>query len=127
MDYRLYAVRVFVRDWDAAVRFYTETLGIPLAFRNDDIGWAELDTGEGRLALERLDADDPEAGSLVGRFVGVSLAVPDVHAAHAELTERGVEFVGAPEIQPWGGVLAHLRDPEGNVLTLLSRETSSEG
>ncbi len=24
-----------------------------------------------------------------------------------------------PEEQPWGGILAHLRDPDGNILTLL--------
>jgi hypothetical protein len=26
-----------------------------------------------------------------------------------------------PEVMPWGGVLAHLRDPDGNVLTLVGR------
>jgi hypothetical protein len=34
---------------------------------------------------------------------------------------RGVDFVGPPEKQPWGGVLAHLRDPDGDILTLPPR------
>lgn len=119
MDYRLFAVRVFVSDWDRAIRFYTETLGIPVAFRDDETGWAQFATGEGQLALERAAPDDPGAGALVGRFVGVSLEVTDVEATHKALVERGVEFLAPPERQPWGGVLAHLRDPDGNVITLL--------
>ena len=119
MDYRLYAVRIFVTDWERAVRFYTETLGIPTSFRSDEDGWLQLATGEGQLALERADPDDAESTALVGRFLGTSLRVEDVRATYATLTERGVEFVEPPEPQPWGGVLAHLRDPDGNVLTLV--------
>lgn len=118
MDYRLFVVRVFVTDWDRAVRFYTETLGIPTTFRSDEMGWAQLATGEGQLALERTAPGDVEADELVGRFVGVSLQVPDIEAAHKTLVERGVEFLAPPEPQPWGGVLAHFRDPDGNVITL---------
>ncbi|MCG8592358.1 MAG: VOC family protein [Proteobacteria bacterium] len=123
MDYKLFAIRVFVRDWERAVRFYTETLGMPLAYRSDELGWAQLATGECQLALERAAPDDEESQALVGRFVGVSLQVSDIQATVATLQERGVEFAGLPEAQEWGGVLAHLRDPDGNVLTLLgSRE-----
>ncbi len=119
MDCKLYAVRVFVADWDRAIRFYTETLGIPTTLRDDSLGWAQLATGEGQLALERLAPDDPEAAGLVGRFVGVSLEVPDIEATHKTLVERGVQFLAPPARQPWGGVLANFRDPDGNVITLL--------
>ena len=119
MDYKLYAVRVFVTDWTRAVRFYTDTLGMTPAFVGD--GWAEFATGEAHLALERADPTDPESAASVGRFVGVSLQVQDIRRAYETLSRRGVEFVGAPEQQPWGGVLAHLRDPDGNILTLLGR------
>ena len=119
MDYKLFAVRVFVSDWDRAVRFYTETLGIPTTFESEEMGWAQLATGEGQLALERLAPDDAEAPELIGRYVGVSLEVADIEATYKTLVERGVEFLAPPETQPWGGVLAHLRDPDGNVITLL--------
>ena len=119
VDYKLSLVRVFVTDWDRALRFYTETLGIPASFRSDEAGWAQLATGEAELAHERTDPDDEEARDLVGRFVGVSLQVPDIEATHKTLVERGVEFLAPPAKQPWGGVLAHFRDPDGNVITLL--------
>lgn len=115
-------MRIFVSDWERAVRFYTETLGIPATFRSDELGWAQLATGQGQLALERTAPDDPEARELVGRFVGVSLGVADIDATHRTLAQRGVEFLAAPEKQPWGGVLAHFRDPDGNVLTLLGSQ-----
>ena len=76
---------------------------------------------EAHLALERVDPADPESAESVGRFVAVSLEVDDIDATYETLTRRGVEFLGAPEKQPWGGTLAHLRDPDGNVLTLLGR------
>ena len=117
--YTAFAIRVFVTDWEAALRFYSETLGIPVSFESAEMGWAQLDTGECNLALERLAPDDPEAPGLLGRYVGVSLRVPDIEALYKDLVNRGVEFLGAPEAQPWGGVLAHLKDLEGNTLTLL--------
>lgn len=118
--YKLSIVRIFVRDFDAALRFYTETLGIPLAMADAEAGWAQLETGEAQLALEQVAPGDAEGEALIGRFLGVSLLVEDVEGRYAELVSRGVQFLGAPERQAWGGVMAHLSDPDGNVLTLLS-------
>jgi ADP-ribosyl-[dinitrogen reductase] hydrolase len=128
--YDLIVVRVFVADWPRALAFYRDALGIPVAFVDEELGWAQLATGQGQLALERAtpetrerfagDADDDQP-LLVGRFLGVSLAVPDVYASYEGLRSKGVEFLAPPERMPWGGVLAHLRDPDGNVLTLVGR------
>ena len=118
MECRLSIVGVFVRDFSRALRFYTETLGLPLALRSDEYGWAQLATGQAQLALERLDPESGESG-LLGRFLGVSLAVADVHATYEELFARGVDFLAPPAQMPWGGVLAHFRGPDGNVLTLV--------
>ena len=118
---KLIVLRVFVRDWPRALRFYTETVGLPLAFSSEEMGWAQLDTGTCQLALERArdESEEEMGGPLVGRFVGASLAVDDVQATYEALRARGVEFVAPPERMPWGGVLAHFRDPDGNVLTLV--------
>jgi lactoylglutathione lyase len=118
-SYNLAMVRVFVHDFERAVRFYTEALGMTLENRADEFGWAQFATGPCSLAVERLDPDDPEAAALVGRYVGVSLRVPDLEGAYHTLVERVVQFLCPPQKQAWGGTLAHLRDPEGNVLTLL--------
>lgn len=128
--YALSLVRIFVRDFSRAVSFYEETLGMRVTMRDDDAGWAQLDTGAAQLALERFQSEPEESDksggpgaetkeSLVGRFVGVSLAVPDIDAIHQQLLARGVEFLGVPELMSWGGVVAHFYDPDRNVLTLV--------
>jgi predicted enzyme related to lactoylglutathione lyase len=119
MNYKLLVVRVYVADWERALEFYSSTLGMPVVFAGAGIGWAELDTGEAHLALEHIDPGDPEAAGLLGRFVSVSLRVENIQETYETLSARGVKFLAPPERQPWGGVLAHLCDPEGNVLTLL--------
>lgn len=113
---RIYAVRIFVNDWEAACRFYEEQLGLPLRFSSVDLGWAEFDIGGPSLALERAGGD---SAGLVGRFVGVSLLVDDLADVHQRLTRAGVRFTSGPTRQAWGGRLAHFQDPDGNVLTLL--------
>ncbi|MGF1503100.1 MAG: VOC family protein [Paracoccaceae bacterium] len=108
----LYGVRIFVSDIGAAARFYGETLGLAVAWdAGDAVGFA---AGAGVLIVEQ--ERDP---ALVGRFVGVSLMVEDIARRHRDLSERGVAFLGPPERQPWGGTLAHFRDPSGNVITLV--------
>jgi catechol 2,3-dioxygenase-like lactoylglutathione lyase family enzyme len=121
LGYRLLLVRIFVRDFERAVRFYTETLGMKLSHRSDELGWAQLTTGGAELALERDrgEGEDGHDEDLVGRFVGISLAVENIMETYETLRARGVEFLRPPAKMPWGGVLAHFRDPDGNVLTLV--------
>jgi lactoylglutathione lyase len=89
VEYKLTVVRVFVTDWTRALRFYLDTLGMTAVHRSDEWGWAQMATGEGQLAIERVDAADDEGQALVGRFVGVSLQVPDVFATYDALVARG--------------------------------------
>jgi lactoylglutathione lyase len=121
MTYRLYAVRVFSFQWDDSVEFYRDVVGLPLSFLGQEFGWAQFDLGTASLGLERCDPADPEAMDLVGRFVGISIEVGDIHATYESLVAKGVEFIGPPEKQPWDGTLAHFKDPDGNVITLLGK------
>lgn len=118
---KVYAIRIFVDQWEAACEFYAQQLGLECEFRHDELGWAEFAAGGARFGVERVDDDSPkDTKALVGRFVGVSLQVDDVEVSYSELVERGVEFVEPPEQQSWGGVLAHCKDPCGNIITLMS-------
>jgi predicted enzyme related to lactoylglutathione lyase len=116
---KLYAVRIFVNDWERACQFYEHRLGLPVTFKDASLGWAEFDLGGPHLGLERVADDDDEGQALIGRFLGISLQVDDIADAYEQLKAKGVVFTEPPTKQPWGGSLAHFRDPEGNIITLL--------
>ncbi len=112
------AVRIFSQAFDEAVGFYRDTLRFPLLYEAD--GVALFATGNCDLVLERLEHGDLEHKSLTGRFVGVSFRVADALEAYETLQQRGVRFDDVPELQDWGGTMAHFFDPDGNILTLVS-------
>jgi catechol 2,3-dioxygenase-like lactoylglutathione lyase family enzyme len=113
-------VKVFVTDLERSLDFYTNKLGMELDF-TDKRNWAQFRSGEDiSLGIERCEADHVEHGSkIVGRFVGVTFMVDDIASTYERLLGRGVQFTGRPEKQHWGGTLAHFKDLDGNVLTLM--------
>ncbi len=110
-------VRLFTVNLKKSLDFYQGKLGMTPAVSDENV--AIFDTGSAKLMLEVLEPDSEEADDLVGRFTGLSFAVPDIRAAVAEMEGKGVPFDGRPELQPWGGALAHFFDPDGNVLTIV--------
>jgi glyoxylase I family protein len=77
------------------------------------------------VILEFVKADNVPARSQI-RDAGlrhIAFAVDNLEAAHAQLKSAGVEFEAAPILFP-GMRLLFFRDPEGNYLHLVQRETS---
>lgn len=109
------ALRLWSPDVPRAKQFYEETLGLTRLW--DHGSAAGFDAGVTLI----VEQDDPDEEPLAGRFAGVSLEVDDIERAYGDLRARGVEFLGPPEVMPWGGMLAHFKDPADNVLTLLGR------
>ena len=98
------------------VRFYQEALGLPLHSHHGDFIAFELRPGV-RLNLGvhsqvRGRARDPYR-------IMVHLKVRDIHALCARLKSQGVAFLREPQQETWGGWVATLQDPDGNVLQLL--------
>lgn len=113
---RIASIRIFVFDLAAARKFYEETLG--LAGRSDGEDYSTFTLGDVRLIIEPV-APTSEYALLVGRFTGFSFEVANVYEAYEELKERGVVFLDPPELQPWGGILAHFEDADENILTIV--------
>jgi catechol 2,3-dioxygenase-like lactoylglutathione lyase family enzyme len=111
------AVRVFTTRLADARRFYAESLGLNEVFATDAV--VMFDTGQAKLIVERVGIDDPEASGLVGRFTAFSFTVSDMETTLNDLRHRAIEWLGPPERQSWGGVLSFLKDPDGNILTLV--------
>ena len=115
-----------VRDLDASIAWFKDTLGFEEQFKVAEAGWAEVSTpAEGvSIGLDQTDAD-VEGSSLRGAGPSRSPAegsggcvpvfgVVDIDAARAELEAKGVEFQGDTVELPGMVKLATFFDPDGN-------------
>jgi predicted enzyme related to lactoylglutathione lyase len=100
----------FVADMDRAIKFYRDTIGLPLKFHSP--GWSEFGTGETTLALHPASEKNP-AGK-----VEMGFNVPDLQEFHTEMEGKGVQFPMAPARQDFGGLLAQFVDSEGAQVTV---------
>ena len=108
-------VNAFVSDLDRAVDFYQGKLGLELKLADAEHGYASFQAGPISLRLA-VPGDDQK--HLIGTHPGIGLVVDDLVAEHARLCAEGVTFPMAPSRQPWGGFMALVEDPDGNVLYL---------
>ena len=114
-------VSIPTNDQDRALKFWTEVVGFRVLTDqpfDDTQRWIELRIGssETRLVLFKFDESGLKPG---GAFNG-AMACQNVEETYGELSKRGVEFVSAPQKQPWG-TFAVFQDPDGNQFVLSSR------
>jgi len=109
---RIGAIRIFVRDLERARGFYAGVLNLPERIDGEEFSAF-------RLAGVDIVIETGDQAAMVGRFTGFSFAVGDIESALAELADAGVKILAPPEKQFWGGLLAHIADPDGNELTLV--------
>ena len=119
-------VALTVADFDQAVAFYRDGLGLEQA-----AGWS-TDAGRvilleaGRATLELLDeaqagvVDDVEAGRRVSGTVRLALQVGDSEQVARRLIGAGATEVAPPVTTPWGDRNARVQTPDGMQLTLFS-------
>ena len=113
-----------VDDLDAARRFYEDVLGLRTAPVEMD-GLLRLHLGGGRdvLVYAKGPAHTPAT------YTVLNFPVPDVDAAVAELTARGVRFLHYDEpptdergvMRAGGPLIAWFTDPAGNVFSVIEQ------
>jgi catechol 2,3-dioxygenase-like lactoylglutathione lyase family enzyme len=106
---------VFVSDMDRAVAFYTDVLGLTLAFRAGD-HWASIDAGGGtQIGLHPSGEGSSAAADAGGISIGLNVTEP-IETVMAALAARGIQF---GEVSSDGMLkIAHFADPDGNPLYL---------
>jgi lactoylglutathione lyase len=104
MPTKLSYVIQFVADMEQAVRFYRETLGLPLKFQSPD--WSEFVTGETTLALHPASSQNP-AGK-----IQLGFRVRDIEAFYREMTAKGLTFTQPPTSEA-SSTLARFLDSDG--------------
>ncbi|HJV03995.1 MAG TPA: VOC family protein [Actinomycetota bacterium] len=111
MDWKLELVQVPVSDVDRAKAFYTEKAGFHEDYDqrvSDELRFVQLTPPGSACSIAigtGLSEKPPGSAQL-------QLVVADIHAARAELLERGLE-VGEVQDFPWGSFV-FFQDPDGN-------------
>jgi methylmalonyl-CoA/ethylmalonyl-CoA epimerase len=115
-------ISVPVSDIDQAVAFYRDTLGMRFLFQAPP-GLGFFDCAGVRLMLDAPAKAQAENYSSV-----IYYKVPDLQAAFETLSARGVHFEAKPHLiaklpdhELW---MAFFRDPDGNLLALMSEVRS---
>ena len=118
-------VALTVADFDGALAFYRDGLGLPTV-----ADWTTGETGRGvvldagRATIELLDEADAaytdavEAGGRVAGPVRLALEVASVERMAARLRSRGASAPREPVHTSWGNLTQRLRAPDGMQLSL---------
>jgi DNA-binding CsgD family transcriptional regulator/catechol 2,3-dioxygenase-like lactoylglutathione lyase family enzyme len=110
-----------VTDIAAATAFYRDTLGLPFLYAFGNLAF--FDCGGTRLFLSEGDGGPAESI--------LYFRVPNIHAAHAQLIERGAAFIDAPHMihrhedgtEEW---MAFFNDPDARPLAIMAQVLHKE-
>jgi catechol 2,3-dioxygenase-like lactoylglutathione lyase family enzyme len=122
-------VTFVVADYDAAIRFFVDTLGFELVEDSPSLSnagkpkrWVVVRPPGAATGLLLAQADGPEQAAAVGNQVagrvGFFLRVDDFEATYQRMRDADVEFVGEPRAEEYGRVVVFV-DIAGNRWDLL--------
>jgi catechol 2,3-dioxygenase-like lactoylglutathione lyase family enzyme len=117
---------VTVDNYDEAVRFYRDALGLPVIEEWDDPGGSGAILDAGRATLELLSVgqselvDRVEVGEVVSGPIRLALEVEDSDQTAKALLAAGATSVGGPVVTPWFHRNVRVRAPDGMQLTLFT-------
>jgi catechol 2,3-dioxygenase-like lactoylglutathione lyase family enzyme len=114
---------VYVSNMDAAIRFYTETLGLKLTFRYED-KIAGVEAGRLVVALHPKTPNTPDPGTKGAMLLGLQTDEP-IERVVARLAGRGVRLTGHVTRSTEKNASISFEDPDGNPIYIYENETVS--
>ena len=109
-----------VKDFEGAVGFFRDQLGIRLSYFDDDHQAAHFRLANGDL-VEVFGPDNPHEEHR--RHVVVALNVEDINKARTEMEKTGVKFL--TEIRTWEDeALCYFEGPDGLLFEIQSKQQS---
>lgn len=109
-------VWIVVADLNKAIAYYTDIVGMKLMQRADQFGWAEMSCEKDHC---RLGLAQARAGNKAGSNAVVTLTVPEINAARAEMIKKGAKLDGDIIEIPGHVKMQSMSDPDGNQLQLV--------
>ncbi len=114
---------VFVKDFQAALDYYTGPLGFhPLFIYGDVPFYAHVARDEAVLAIRHVTKPviDHSAGEAL---LSAVIEVPDVNTLHQSLRADGAQIWQAPRDEPWGMRSLIVSDPDDNLICFVASLT----
>ncbi|TCC04216.1 VOC family protein [Kribbella soli] len=117
---------VTVDDYDAAVAFYRDALGLPEreSYTTGDAQVMILEAGRATLEIANTAQaeyiDEVEVGRRVAGKFRVALEVSDSAETTTRLADAGAQVIADPVRTPWNSLNARLETPGGIQLTLFT-------
>ena len=117
---------VTASDYDQALRFYRDVLGLPEQASYTSPGGRVTILDAGIATLELADPvyaqyiDQVEVGSRVAGHVRVAFQVDDAEVITARLAGAGAEVIAPPTRTPWNSSNARLSAPAGLQVTVFA-------
>ena len=117
---------VTAEDYDEALRFYRDVLGLRERAAYTSPGGRVVILEAGVATLELTDPphaafiDEVEVGRRVAGHIRVAFEVDDSRASSAELAAAGATVIAEPTVTPWNSLNARLEAPAGLQLTLFT-------
>ncbi len=108
------AVIVLVSNMERSVKFYKETLELPVKTQSDD--WTEFFHKDTTIALHPIKKKT-KASQEDGKSVLVGFMVGDLDNVVATLKKRGVTFFKAPREETFGRHTI-VEDPDGHLISI---------
>jgi predicted enzyme related to lactoylglutathione lyase len=103
---------ISVSSLDRAIPWYSDVLGMRLAYRMDELAWCELTTSVSRVSVGLSEVEKVS----VGGGATLTFGVTDIETAKAALDAAGVRQDGPIQTIPDMVRLLTFYDPDGNAL-----------
>ena len=113
-------------DYDEALRFYRDALGLTERAAYASPGGRVTILEAGRATLELTDPghaafiDEVEVGRRVAGHIRVAFEVDDSRAVTEALGAAGAVVIADPTVTPWNSLNSRLEAPDGLQLTLFT-------
>jgi predicted enzyme related to lactoylglutathione lyase len=121
-------------DYESALHFYRDVLGLPEEAAYAGAGGARvaiLSAGRATLELanpaQKAMIDEVEVGRQVAPKIRIAFEVPDSAGATERSVAAGAELVASPRETPWRSLNARLDAPAGLHVTLFQELDAPEG
>jgi catechol 2,3-dioxygenase-like lactoylglutathione lyase family enzyme len=120
-------------DYDEAVRFYRDVLGLRERAAYSSPGGRVVILEAGSATLELTDPphaafiDEVEVGRRVAGHIRVAFEVDDSRAVTCELAAAGAAVIAEATVTPWNSLNARLEAPAGLQLTLFTELGPDDG